>query len=475
MFKIARLIEPAVFQIRTLYLKSTDQEGIDMNSRFLILMLFLFISTGALGDGSSDLYRFLNTNTFSHYYTANEVERDLLIRNPRAGFIYKGPVWSVKAVPDDEAVPVYRFFNQITGVYFYTASTEEKAYFEEILPNWIFEGIAWYTYPDIAANVIPVYRYWDFQTDAPYYTAEESVMAEIALNYPHIIYQGIAWYANPKLNTDYDLPSLTEYPTQSTRAFVKEIVNADTLRVEIHGEDDFVRLIGIDAPKVGECLYRETIGQLQRLMVGSYALLQRDVVDRDIYGRLLRYISMNADDINFRVVREGYAKAVGYPPNTVNWVDLGYAQALSQIQSLGIWGGCSGQIFFIQANASPSYAGRVNCTPATTDWAGSSSCNAEPAPGFQFVGWSGACSGQNSLCILYDIRENSFVTARFEEIPATVYGLCGLSNGKSQISMPLQDLCKSGQATTVVGTGPWFWTCKGANGGGDESCMSYQE
>jgi hypothetical protein len=46
-----------------------------------------------------------------------------------------------------------------------------------------------------------------------------------------------------------------------------------------------------------------------------------------------------------------------------------------------------------------------------------------------------------------------------------VNGVCGSSNGQTFSSAPGTNLCTSGIATAVSGTGPWSWNCQGVNGG----------
>lgn len=53
-----------------------------------------------------------------------------------------------------------------------------------------------------------------------------------------------------------------------------------------------------------------------------------------------------------------------------------------------------------------------------------------------------------------------------------VSGVCGTANGQTLISAPSSDLCSSGTASVVTGTGPWYWTCNGSNGGANQNCSA---
>ncbi|MEI7670944.1 MAG: DUF1566 domain-containing protein [Deltaproteobacteria bacterium] len=53
-----------------------------------------------------------------------------------------------------------------------------------------------------------------------------------------------------------------------------------------------------------------------------------------------------------------------------------------------------------------------------------------------------------------------------------VNGVCGSSDGGMFTIAPTTNFCSEGTATAVTGTGPWKWTCQGANNGANVSCMA---
>jgi hypothetical protein len=53
-----------------------------------------------------------------------------------------------------------------------------------------------------------------------------------------------------------------------------------------------------------------------------------------------------------------------------------------------------------------------------------------------------------------------------------VKGACGSSNGADLTSSPTANLCSSGTASTVSGSGPWSWSCAGSNGGATAVCVA---
>ncbi len=57
--------------------------------------------------------------------------------------------------------------------------------------------------------------------------------------------------------------------------------------------------------------------------------------------------------------------------------------------------------------------------------------------------------------------------------PPPVNGVCGTAAGMSFTSAPTGNLCASTDATpTIIGNGPWSWSCTGSYGGATASCMA---
>lgn len=73
------------------------------------------------------------------------------------------------------------------------------------------------------------------------------------------------------------------------------------------------------------------------------------------------------------------------------------------------------------------------------------------------------------------VTSNSFTVDVSAAAATTVNGACGSSNLGTFSSAPATNLCNAGTATAVVGTGPWWWSC---NGGGvpvgtNASCQAF--
>ena len=81
--------------------------------------------------------------------------------------------------------------------------------------------------------------------------------------------------------------------------------------------------------------------------------------------------------------------------------------------------------------------------------------------------WNWTCAGING-------GTPSPVCSAVQTPPVPIAGSCGPANSTPTTSMPSgPTLCSTGTATAVTGTGPWFWTCSGLNGGGPSpSCQA---
>ena len=158
----------------------------------------------------------------------------------------------------------------------------------------------------------------------------------------------------------------------------------------------------------------------------------------------------------------------------------GKALALSGVQESGdgtaqsnndsIWAGAVYVMALphtITTTASPVAGGTLSCTPNPVNNGGSSTCTASAAPGYLFTAFSGACAG--ATCSLTNITSDKSVAASFGLI---VNGSCGSSHGSTLTAAPSSNLCTAGTAGSVTGTGPWNWSCNGANGGTNAACSA---
>jgi len=89
---------------------------------------------------------------------------------------------------------------------------------------------------------------------------------------------------------------------------VKRVVDGDTY---VLSTGEKVRMIGIDAPEMSTYFGKDAKKHLKQLIEGETIRIEADVMnqDKDKYGRLLRYTFLNNQDINQKMVCDGYAIA----------------------------------------------------------------------------------------------------------------------------------------------------------------------
>ena len=130
---------------------------------------------------------------------------------------------------------------------------------------------------------------------------------------------------------------------------VIEVIDGDTIKSEVNGKVENIRLIGIDTPEIAGpyreegCFGQEASLKTKELLSGKKVSLVSDasVSDRDKYGRLLRYVFLpDGEFINAELVKGGYAFNYAYE----NFQYLNYFNDLEKQAKegrLGLWGsGC---------------------------------------------------------------------------------------------------------------------------------------
>ena len=122
---------------------------------------------------------------------------------------------------------------------------------------------------------------------------------------------------------------------------VKRVVDGDTIELE-NGEK--LRYIGINAPesvKPGssiECFGKEASARNKELVEGKAVRLEKDVSERDRYGRLLRYVYLeDGTFVNEELVREGYAVASTFPPDVAREGIFRLAEKDARENIRGLW------------------------------------------------------------------------------------------------------------------------------------------
>ncbi len=116
------------------------------------------------------------------------------------------------------------------------------------------------------------------------------------------------------------------------------VLDGDTIDVDIEGKTYRVRYIGIDAPERDELFYQEATEANASMVLGRELVLVKDVSETDQYGRLLRYVFADNVFVNYALVKNGYARALTYPPDVSCSKLFLEAERQAREANLGLWG-----------------------------------------------------------------------------------------------------------------------------------------
>jgi len=130
---------------------------------------------------------------------------------------------------------------------------------------------------------------------------------------------------------------------------VAHFVDGDTIAVNMNGQMEKVRLIGVDTPETHkpntpvQC-YGPAAAAFTKNTIGrSPVRLVADPLstDRDRYDRLLRYVYLpDGTDLNEKLIQNGYGFYYPYFPFTKS-EQFAAAQKSAQAGNRGLWANCS--------------------------------------------------------------------------------------------------------------------------------------
>ena len=141
-------------------------------------------------------------------------------------------------------------------------------------------------------------------------------------------------------------------------ATVLSVIDGDTLKINYNGQEESIRLIGIDTPesrvnkkakrdskRTGKDIEliisqgREATNYVKGLVKpGDTIQIEFDVQTRDKYGRLLGYVYLaDGKMLNEEIVHAGYTSLMTYPPNVKYQERLLKAYKLARENKSGLW------------------------------------------------------------------------------------------------------------------------------------------
>lgn len=131
--------------------------------------------------------------------------------------------------------------------------------------------------------------------------------------------RGQSVWQKPSSQTDCALPDLPD----ETRAKVVKVIDGDTFKISPNLS---VRILGIDAPELGEKCYQPAKERLVQLILGRQVVLERSSAAFDKYCRYLRDVKVEGQNVALLLTTEGLARTQFFPNDTQ------YHNALSQAQ-----------------------------------------------------------------------------------------------------------------------------------------------
>ena len=125
---------------------------------------------------------------------------------------------------------------------------------------------------------------------------------------------------------------------------VVRVVDGDTFIIDYKGQEERVRLIGIDTPESvhpnkekNTNFGNEVSNYTKKMLTGKQVALEFDVEKRDKYGRLLAYVYLDGQMYNKMLLEKGYAQVSTYPPNVKYVKNFINIQKQARARKMGIW------------------------------------------------------------------------------------------------------------------------------------------
>jgi micrococcal nuclease len=115
---------------------------------------------------------------------------------------------------------------------------------------------------------------------------------------------------------------------------VDEVIDGDTFSINT---GEMVRMLGINTPEIERYYYHEARDMLSIITMGQQVRLEKDITDRDQYGRLLRYVFIGDLFVNLEMVKRGFANVYTLPPDIKYVEELLEGERYARENYLGLW------------------------------------------------------------------------------------------------------------------------------------------
>lgn len=164
--------------------------------------------------------------------------------------------------------------------------------------------------------------------------------------------------ANSRSTSSLTLPNISVEPSPSEIIKVTRVIDGDTIEIEPSASSgqkvrERVRYLGIDTPetvdprKPVQCFGVEASKKNRELVEGKAVRLEKDITDKDKYGRLLRYVYVDPSVssgqvlfVNLELVKQGFAFSYTYPPDVKHQTEILEAEKEAREANRGLWQAC---------------------------------------------------------------------------------------------------------------------------------------
>ena len=159
-------------------------------------------------------------------------------------------------------------------------------------------------------------------------------------------------------------PELVQNLLAADKVMVERVIDGDTIVIE---GGDKVRYIGIDTPetvypnKPVECFGKEATAKNTELVGGKKVRLEKDISEKDQYGRLLRYVWVENVLVNQYLIEEGFASSMTVPPDIKYQEKLLDGERIAREEKRGLWGDTCTVRRWVETSVKPTSA-TYNCS-----------------------------------------------------------------------------------------------------------------
>ena len=151
--------------------------------------------------------------------------------------------------------------------------------------------------------------------------------------------------ASPEADSTESVSEESVVPTNTTYQVVS-VVDGDTVKLDMNGTTESIRIIGLDTPetvhpsKPVECMGIEASNKAKQLLTGQSVRFENDDTQdtRDRFGRLLGYLFLpNGDNFAEVMLRAGYGSEYTYDLPYKYQSTFKAAEQSAKANKLGLW------------------------------------------------------------------------------------------------------------------------------------------